>query len=96
MKEESNKLLLNKESRVDAFINGLGSKQYKFHFIITKPSIIDKIKRTAVHTTRKGYWIYILVVRNTSLIVMPVVVVVLNLILIQIYLLLIISICLLK
>jgi len=33
IKEESNKLLLSKESRVDAFIKGLRFKQYKSHFL---------------------------------------------------------------
>jgi len=54
IKEESNKLLLNEESRVDAFIKGLRSKQYRFHFFIIKPSTIEEVRRTVIHITRKG------------------------------------------
>jgi len=58
IKEESNKLLLNEESRVDAFIKGLRSKQYRSHFFITKPSTMEEVRRTVIHITRKGQWIH--------------------------------------
>jgi len=58
IKEESNKLLLNEESRVDAFIKGLRSKQYRSHFLITKPSTMKEVRRTVIHITRKGQWIH--------------------------------------
>ena len=58
IKEESNKLLLNEESRVDAFIKGLRSKQYRSHFLITKPSTMEEVRRTVIHITRKGQWIH--------------------------------------
>ena len=54
IKEESNKLLLNEESRVDAFIKELRSKQYGFHFLITKPSTMEDVRKTIIHITRKG------------------------------------------
>jgi len=43
IKEESNNSLLNKESRVDAFVKGLRSKQYRSHFLITTPSTIEEV-----------------------------------------------------
>ena len=58
IKDESNKLLLNEESRVDAFIKGLRSKQYRSHFLITKPSTMEEVRRTVIHITRKGQWIH--------------------------------------
>jgi len=58
IKEESNKLLLNEESRVDAFIKGLRSKQYRSHFLIIKPSTMEEVRRTVIHITRKGQSIY--------------------------------------
>ena len=51
-------MLLNEESRVDAFIKGLRSKQYRSHFLITKPSTMEEVRRTAIHITRKGHWIH--------------------------------------
>jgi len=57
IKEESNKLLSNEESRVDAFVKGLRSKQYRSHFLITKPSTIE-VRRTVIHISRKGQWIH--------------------------------------
>jgi len=54
IKEESNKLLLNEESRGDAFIKGLRFKQYRSHFLIIKPSAMKDIRRTVIHITRKG------------------------------------------
>jgi len=51
-------LLLNEESRVDAFIKGLRSKQYRSHFLITKPSTMEEVRRTVIHITRKGRWIH--------------------------------------
>ena len=59
IKEESNKLRSNEESRVDAFIKGLRSKQDRSHFLITKPSIMEEVRRTAIHIIRKSQWIYI-------------------------------------
>jgi len=58
IKEESNKLLPNEESRVDAFIKELGSKQYRFHFFVTKPSTMEEVRRTVIHITKKGQWIH--------------------------------------
>ena len=57
IKEESNKLLHNKESRVDAFIKGLGSKQ-QIPFFITKPSTMEEVERTVIHITREGQCIH--------------------------------------
>jgi len=57
IKEKSNKLLLNKESSVDAFIKGLRYKQYRFHFLIIKPFTMEEVK-TVIHITRKGQWIH--------------------------------------
>ena len=54
IKEESNKLLLNEESRIDAFIKGLRSKQYRAHFLIKKPSTIEEVQRTIIHITKTG------------------------------------------
>ena len=56
--EEESGLLFNEKSRVDAFIKGLGSKQYRSHFLIIKPSIMEEVRRTVVHITRKGQWIH--------------------------------------
>ena len=51
-------MLLNEESRVDAFIKWLRSKQYRSHFLITKPSTMEEVRRTVIHITRKGQWIH--------------------------------------
>jgi len=49
IKEESNKLILNEESRVDdAFIKELRSKQYRSHCLITKPSTMEEVRRTVI------------------------------------------------
>ena len=52
-------MLLNEESKVDPFIKGLRSKQYRSHFLITKPFTMKEVRRTVIHITRKGQWIYI-------------------------------------
>ena len=65
IKEESNKLILNEKSRVDAFIKGLRSKQYKSHFLITKPSTMEEVRRSVIHITRKGQWMDTTIVHGT-------------------------------
>jgi len=47
-----------KKSRVDAFIKELRFKQYRSHFLITKPSTIEEVRTTVIHITRKGQWIH--------------------------------------
>jgi len=59
IKEKSNKLLFNEESRIDTFIKGLRSKQYRVHFLIIKPFTMEEVRRTVGRITRKGQWIYI-------------------------------------
>ena len=59
IKEENNKLLLNKKKgRIDIFINELKSKQHRSHLSIIKLSTIERVKRTVIHIIRKGQWIY--------------------------------------
>ena len=45
IKEESNKLLLNEESRIDGFIKRLRSKQYRSNILITKPSTREEVQK---------------------------------------------------
>jgi len=58
IKEESNKLLFNEKGKVDAFIKGLRSKQYRSHFLVIQPSTIEEVRRTVIHITRRGQYIY--------------------------------------
>jgi hypothetical protein len=48
------KLLLCEEIIVDTFINGL--RHNRSHFLITKPSTMEEVRRTVIHITQKSQW----------------------------------------
>ena len=52
--EETAKLSMNEDNRVEAFISGL--RHYRSHFLITKPSTMEEVRQIVLHITRKMQW----------------------------------------
>jgi len=52
--EETTKLCMSKENRVDALTSGL--RHCRSHFLITKCSTMEEVRQIVLHITRKRQW----------------------------------------